>query len=171
MRALQREKTMTKLEIQESYGITPQTNLMAICQEVCECLGNGINNTADIFMYEIIGAETGHGTIRDFTIGSAGTGICQFDKLPFYDRQSRYEHKHIKKILEHFDIDMSSCTWEELELSPLKSILACRLYFKAYEEPIPADILNRAKQWKELYNTEDGDGTIEHYLDMNNILE
>jgi hypothetical protein len=66
---------------------------------------------------------------------------------------------------------MSSCTWEELELSPLKSILACRLYFKAFEEPIPADILNRAKQWKELYNTEDGDGTVEHYLKMNEISE
>jgi hypothetical protein len=147
---------MTRKEIQESYGIAPQTNLMAICQEVCECLGNGVNNTADIFVHEIMGVETGHGTIRDLTVGRAGTGVCQFDEMPFYDRQSRYEDRYIQKILEYFDIDMSSCTWEELELSPLKSALACRLYFKAYEEPIPADILSRAKQWKELYNTEDG---------------
>ncbi|MEA2098639.1 MAG: hypothetical protein U9P72_00755 [Campylobacterota bacterium] len=160
---------MTKLEIQESYGIRPQIDLWTICQEVCECLGNGVNNTADIFVHEIMGVETDHGTIRDLTVGRAGTGVCQFDEMPFYDRQSRYEEKHIKKILEHFDIDMSRCTWEELELSPLKSAIACRLYFKAYKEPIPADILNRAKQWKELYNTEDGDGdgTVEHYLEMN----
>ncbi len=167
MRALESKKAMHRLDIQESYGITTQTNLMDVCEEVCKCLGNGINNTADIFVYEIMGVETGRGTIRDLTVGRAGTGICQFDEIPFYDRQSRYEDRHIEKIIEYFDIDMSTCTWEELELSPLKSALACRLYFKAYEEPIPLDILNRAEQWKELYNTKDGDGTVKHYLEMN----
>jgi len=158
---------MTKLEIQESYGINENTNLFKICQEVCECLGNGINDTADIFVYEIIGVETGHGTIRDLTQGSAGTGICQFDEFPFYDIQSRYKQHHIDKIKESFDIDMSICTWEELELNPLKSILACRLFFKPYKEPIPKTIEDRASMWKKLYNTELGKGTIEHYLEMN----
>jgi hypothetical protein len=152
---------------QKSYGMDENTNLEEICKKVCICLGNGTNRTADKLLYEIMGVETGHGTIKDTTISSAGNGIFQHDRFPFEDNQSRYQLKYLQIIKEYFNIDMDIVKWEDLQTDILKGAIACRLHFKPFPEPIPKDIVGRARYWKRYYNTEAGKGTVHHYLEMN----
>ncbi|MCK5111062.1 MAG: hypothetical protein KAQ94_06030 [Arcobacteraceae bacterium] len=154
-------------DIQKSYGIDEDTNIEEICAKVCRVLGFGANECADIFVYRISKAESGAGTIIDGTPNGAGAGIFQFDKIPFYDNQSRYKTKHIEKVKYQLSIDVSETTWEELKIDILKGALACRLHFKPFKEEIPADMVGQGRYWKRHYNTEAGAGTVKHFLEMN----
>ena len=155
--------------IQKSYGINENTNLKNICHVVCKVLGNGANDCVDTFMHRIMGAETGHGTIKDTTVKAAGNGIFQHDRLPFEDNQSRYKQRHIDKVILSLDINISRVKWEELEKDIQKGALACRLHFKPFSEPIPGDIVGQAQYWKRYYNTEAGQGSVKHFLEMNDF--
>lgn len=154
-------------EIQKSYGISESTDIPMICKAVCNALGNGSNDVANEFIYRIAKAETGAGTIKDTTINSAGNGLYQFDKLPFYDNVSRYTQRDIDKCIKYLSIDPTKTTWEELQTNILKGTIACRLHFKPYREEIPKDIVGQAKYWKRYYNTLAGKGSVKHFLEMN----
>ena len=154
-------------DIQKSYAIKESTNILAICERVCNCLGYGANGRADIFVYEIAKAESGAGTIKDGTPNGAGAGIFQHDEIPFYDNQSRYEQRHIIKVIDSFNINMRKVSWEDLLTDIEAGAIATRLHFKPFKEEIPEDIVGRGQYWKKYYNTEAGKGTVKHYLEMN----
>jgi len=46
----------------------------------------------------------------------------------------------------------------------------CRLVYRRNKNPIPKadNILEQAKYWKSVYNTELGKGTVKHFMEMNN---
>lgn len=52
------------------------------------------------------------------------------------------------------------------------SIMACRLQYARFEEPIPDknDIKGLAKYWKKYWNTDNGAGTVEKFIDNYNKL-
>jgi hypothetical protein len=133
---------------------------------VCDCLGYGINHTAHLLIVETATTETGLGRIKDTTLG-AGMGICQFDKMPFYDIRKR-SAKYKEKIYEELGVDIDLVEWEHLRYNSFLSLLFCRLFYKPIPKQIPDDIKERAIYWKKYYNTELGKGTAEHYLRMNN---
>jgi len=146
------------------YGLV--CDLKHIAVEVCQCLGNGANQTAVKLLIETAGAETGKGTIKDNTI-EAGMGITQFDWIGFKDVLDRTREKDRDKILEYFDIDIDWIKWEDLRYNPLLAMIFTRLKYKLIPEAIPNALEARAKYWKKYYNTEAGKGTPEHYLKMN----
>lgn len=148
------------------YGLTRKTDLREIAFEVCECLGHGLHNSAFNLLLETAGAETHRGQIRDRTEG-AGTGLTQFDKLPFYDTKARVSQKDKERVKEYFDIDVDSIEWQDLRYNPLLALLFARLKYKKIPQAVPITIRERAEYWKQHYNSYLGKGTVNHYIKAN----
>lgn len=153
-----------------NYGYVPtKDELMNQAKKICDCLGYGINLKAHILILGTACVETGLGTVKDRT-KYAGIGICQFDNCepyyPFNDLKKR-SMKHRDLILDKLGVDIELVEWEHLRFNTFLSLLFCRLHYLPLRENIPETVQGRAKYWKKYYNTEDGDGTVEHYLEMN----
>ena len=83
--------------------------------------------------------------------------------------------KNIKIIERHMQqnykpfFEVANLKIEDLK-SPIVSAVIARLYIGLTEEPIPDTMKGRAEYWKKYYNTVDGKGTIEDYINKNSIL-
>lgn len=157
-----------------NYGITNPKRIDEDAQIICDCIGHGKYGTAKEMIIETAIAETGLGQIEDKTTG-AGMGITQFDEFPFNDIRNRCI-KLKDKIYKELKIDISLVEWDDLRYNQFLALLFTRLLYwlasrkvdgKYVSIPIPATIEERAEYWKEFYNTKDGKGTVEHYLEMN----
>lgn len=148
------------------YGLCKGIDIDVIAQEVCECLGHGIFENAHLLILETAGAETHRGYIEDKTT-YAGMGLCQFDKMPFYDVKSRTSDKTKRRVYEYFGVDISLVEWEDLRYNPFLSLLFCRLKYLLVPAPIPQTFEERAAYWKKWYNSELGKGTVAHYIKAN----
>ena len=143
-----------------NYGWTK--NIKEQTLQIVEVLGGG--DDAYNLVLETATAETALGKITDKTL-YAGMGICQFDKVPFQrvkDKSMRFRNLILRKL----GVDIKLVQWEHLRYNTFLSLLFCRLYYMAVQEPIPSTIEDRAKYWKKYYNSYLGKGTPEHYLKM-----
>lgn len=148
-----------------NYGVINLIRINEDAQMICDCIGHGKFGTAKEMIIETAIAETGLGQIEDKTVG-AGMGITQFDDKPFQDIRDR-SIKLRPKILKELHIDISLVEWDDLRYNQFLALLFTRLHYWLKGDPIPATIEERAKYWKLHYNTKDGKGTVEHYLEMN----
>lgn len=148
------------------YGLTIGQDLNLIAKEVCECLGNGAYDNAHLLILETAGAETHQGLIEDKTT-YAGMGLCQFDKMPFYDVKNRTNNKTKEKIKHYFGVEIDLVEWEHLRYNPFLSLLFCRMKYILVSAAIPFTQEERAAYWKKWYNSEEGKGTVTHYMQAN----
>ena len=148
-----------------NYGFVELKHIKEKAQKICDCIGHGLHGVAVEMIIETAIAETGLGQIEDKTAG-AGMGITQFDKLPFDDIRNRSKRLQ-PKILKELKIDISLVEWDDLRYNQFLALLFTRLHYWLKGDPIPATIEERAKYWKQHYNTVQGKGTVEHYLEMN----
>ena len=148
-----------------NYGVINLKRIDEDAQMICDCIGHGKYETAKLMIFETAIAETGLGQIEDKTIG-AGMGLTQFDEMPFNDIRNRCL-KLKPQIQKDLKIDISLVEWDDLRYNQFLSLLFTRLHYWLKGDPIPATIEERAKYWKQHYNTVQGKGTVEHYLEMN----
>lgn len=146
--------------MKNNFGWISEANLKAQAKVIVMCLGGG--DDAYRLILETAGVESKFGTVRDRTI-NAGIGVCQFDKIPFYDRKPKMM-KYRDRILTDLGVDLNLIKWEHLRYDSFVSLIMCRLYYKIIQEPLPIDLEGRAKYWKKYYNTRAGKGTVEHYI-------
>lgn len=144
------------------YGLVKKEHAIDIVDAVVKVLGGDEN--AKLLLLETAQQETHMGAYKDKTDYAAGTGVCQFDEMPYYDVIRRTRNKHLHAIKEEFDIEMTEVKWRELEHNPLLSFIACRLKYILIPEAIPKTVKGRAAYWKEHYNTVAGKGTEEEYI-------
>jgi len=142
-----------------NFGWIDSRNLKLQAQAVVDCLGGG--DDAYRLILETAGVESQFGTIKDRTKG-AGIGICQFDRIPFYDRKPKML-KYRDKVLQDLGVDLFLVEWEHLRYDSFVSLIMCRLYYLIIKEPLPNDLIGRARYWKKYYNTSAGKGTFSHY--------
>lgn len=148
-----------------NYGVINLKRIDEDAQMICDCIGHGKFGTAKEMIIETAIAETGLGQIEDKTVG-AGMGLTQFDEMPFNDIKTR-TMKLRPQIQKDLKVDISLVNWDDLRFNPFLSLLFTRLHYWLKGDPIPATIEERAKYWKLHYNTVQGKGTVEHYLEMN----
>ncbi len=148
------------------YGLTRTSQVFEMVDDVVEALkGNNedIKTTKELIV-STIGQETHLGTFKDKTKYKYGTGLSQIDSgIPFEDiikRSSKY-HEVIEK---RFNIDLKAVKHRELELSPLLSIILCRLKYKLVPKKIPKDIDGQWKYYKKYYNSYLGKAKREEYI-------
>lgn len=103
-------------------------------------------------------------------------GIWQMDRLAFADTLDTSSHPALVNkfaaIEESFGIDWRQVVWEDL-LRPLYSGLAARLFLSniAATIPLAGNTEEQAAYWKTHYNTEQGAGTQERFIDDVMTLE
>ena len=103
-------------------------------------------------------------------------GIWQVDQVAFEDTQDTSSHPALinkyAAIEKDFGINWSQVAWEELQ-KPFFSGLAARLYLSNIPNTIPlaGDIAGQAAYWKTYYNTGEGAGTQERFIDDVSSLE
>ena len=148
-----------------NYGYVTDELAIEMANKICDCIGHGKYGTAVHMIIETAVAETGLGRIEDKT-DEAGMGITQFDKIPFADIRDRCI-KLKPQIEKDLGVDITKVNWDDLRYNIFLSLLFARLLYWLKGEPIPKTIEERAAYWKFHYNTKSGQGTVEHYLEMN----
>ena len=148
------------------YGLLTKKQLDQIILSVCDVLGNGSNNNAHLLLSETANAETSYGDTPD-TSWSVGVGIMQFDKIGFDDTRDRTSQSKKDLIKKVYSIDIDKLELNDLRYNPLLSVIFTRLFYLLRSGSIPTDIIGRANYWKKYYNSIEGAGTIEHYLEAN----
>lgn len=146
------------------YGVLCNSQIFNTCHKVCRQLGMGKHKKAPELLLETIAAETQMGTYPDTTKNS-GHGLTQFDQIGFDDVVTRTRNKDKEIVKRIFGYDLDEIAIRDLDENPELAIIMCRLKYKLRPEPIPEDVVSRAAYWKRFYNSSEGKGTIEHYLD------
>ena len=145
------------------YGLLNEEHFKDCVKAVCDCLGYGAFNNANILLTETAIAETDLGLTKDSTILNIGVGIMQFDKIGFNDVKER-GIRYREQILDYLKIDIDKVELNYLAYNPYLSVLFARIKYKLIPDPIPKTLEGRAKYWKKYYNSSAGKGTAEHYI-------
>lgn len=148
------------------YGLTRQSQIFEMIEDVCNDLkgqGEDIKATIEL-MISTIGQETHLGEYKDPTRYAHGTGLAQIDpSIPFDDIVNRSTRFH-KLILQKYNIDIKSLKHRDLEVSPLLSIILCRLKYKLVPAAIPSDSVGQWLYYKKWYNSYLGKATSEEFF-------
>jgi hypothetical protein len=148
------------------YGLSSARQIKELSELVCDVIGHGANNNAVDLLVETCGAETLLGTGRDHTVYNAGAGCAQVDEGTFLWLQEKYGDSSISKKLKlSLNVELANVQYNELDYSPLLCIVFARLRYWTIPQAIPLSIAQRAQYWKEHYNTSEGKGTPEEYLE------
>jgi len=146
------------------YGLVALAQVKHFAQAVCDVLGKGEQNAAVWLLCETVAAETQYGTYKDPTPNGAGRGLGQIDKVPFEDVKARASRADVDALKAAFDIDIKMIEWDDLNFSPLLSMIFTRLHYKLRPGAIPQTLKGRAEYWKKYYNTVLGKGTVDQYI-------
>ena len=118
-------------------------------------------------MYRIACVESNFGNDANTYRDNYHGGIWQVDEIGFKDTQDVASHNKLterfKQIQNAAGINWQSVTWEDLR-KPIYSGIAARLFLLNNPTVIPTTVRGQARYWKEYYNTEKGEGTVENFI-------
>lgn len=148
------------------YGLTRRNQLREMMVDACKTLKSNREDLKStlILMLATCYQETHLGEYRDLTRYGAGTGVMQFDKMPYEDIKNRSK-RYYEICLKEFNIDIDKMDYRELELSPLASIVMARIKYKLVPYAIPKwdDFEGIWGYYKKWYNSRLGKATIEEF--------
>ena len=148
------------------YGVSDKKNIKDLASKVCSAIGHGSNGFAVEMLVETCAAETLLAAVKDTTLYYAGAGVAQVDEGTFNWLKEKYQsHKLARSIKKKLGVELSKVSYNELDFSPIISLIFARLRYWAVPEAIPVTIEERAKYWKKHYNTSKGKGSPEEYLE------
>lgn len=142
-------------------GISGDMQLKVYIALITKILGNGKNKVVDLFIQEIINAETQNGYFPDNAL-EYGEGIGQFDRIAFDDVKTRTRSRN-KKKLKFIGIDVDNARYEDLRGNALLSIAFMRLKLLLVTAQIPIGKTERFKYYKRWYNSSTGKSNIAHW--------
>lgn len=146
-----------------NYGLENEEQAVDIATKVVSTFGGGFKVVQALI--GICCVETHLGQYPDRHPNKWGVGITQFDRIGFEDVKRRTRKKDRLKLLQFHGYDLENVQLEDLAADPELAICFARLKYKLRPELIPSTILGQAKYWKKFYNSLEGDGTTEHYLE------
>ena len=106
------------------YGLSGELALNEAINKVIDTIPSKNDKALYRLMYATIEQETLAGRLLDKTEFSAGSGLCQFDKIGFEDTKARCPLKIKNIVKEKLGIDISKCTYDMLEYNAFLSILS-----------------------------------------------
>ena len=152
-----------------------------VTQRAVELVSFGDENAVE-FLMEISKVESKYGTDpRTFQSDRISKGIFQIDPVALEEVQRRLDpnadvganiRRYNEQLIESYNIDLSKITSDDLD-KPLISAAVARAYLLSVPEALPkAGYDNRearARYWKTYYNTSEGAGTVDYYLNSTRI--
>ena len=151
------------------------TQIKSLIQSTCEGMGDKFaSEDAITFIHEIGAVESGYKYLRQLGDGPARS-FWQVEPLSAIDNLEHYL-KHRKSLmgecaeaslvdLKHWQNNNDKLWADILEKNISAAIVHCRLKLWRIPKSLPNTLEGRAKQWKKYYNTEQGKGTEEKYID------
>ena len=122
-------------------------------------------------VYLLVGTCAAESQLAEFVkqIGGPALGIYQMEPKTYYDiidNYIQYDHSLTIKI---FDTEGVISPAETLIYDLKLSTIFARLQYARFKEPLPAwnNFSDQAVYWKKYYNTAQGKGTVEKYLNAN----
>lgn len=146
------------------YGLVNPAQVHLFVVAVCNVLGTGSTGMAARMLLETAAQETHVGRYRDPTPLGAGRGLFQCDRIAFVDVRQRARIADIEAVRNAWGFDIRAVGHEQLDSSPLLAAVFARLFYKLIPDVFPVDLAGRAAYWKRFYNTADGRGTVEEYM-------
>jgi len=148
------------------YGLANKNQLVAFAKRVCDVIGHGKNNRAVPLLLETCAAETLLAQARDKTLYGAGAGVAQVDEGTFDWLKAKYSQSAIaKRLFEQLNVNLSEVSYNELDYSPLLSLIFCRLRYWTVTDLIPDSVEARGEYWKRWYNSSEGKGSAQEYIE------
>ena len=115
--------------------------------------------------------QLGDGPARSFWQVEPGMTCCM-DICINYLRYRKKLVKVVSDILyldEKYILEPKEEEWSDiLECNIAAAIVMCRLKYRRVPKPIPKDLNNQAKYWKDFYNSYLGAGTPEKFIEVVN---
>tara|TARA_R100000458_G_scaffold27757_1_gene25358 strand:+ start:5060 stop:5524 length:465 start_codon:yes stop_codon:yes gene_type:complete len=131
-----------------------------------------LSPAAEELIYMTGMAESGYKALKGYTKGNPALSFWQIEPATAEDILENFASFRpvIKDRLARLGL-----VWENrMDSSYLKynmalAIAMCRLKYWRCSDPLPmpGDIEGMAKYWKKVYNTEEGKGTIKHFIEAN----
>lgn len=145
------------------YGLKNKPEISVMARKVVAVFGGGYNATRALI--EIAAVETLSGEWPDSHPDRLGVGLTQFDQIGFDDVQQRTRPKNKKRLLDMLGYNLDALKLADLAYDPLLALVMTRLKYMLISEEIPDSVEGRARYWKKHYNTEDGKGTVQEYIE------
>jgi hypothetical protein len=162
---LQIEDEKKKINLYEPRAIGKST-----VEESIKAVTFGDENAAN-FLYRIAKAESDFGTDKN-TFKVSSSNIMQVEKTGAYNEIMRRldpnadvganVRRYNEKLKNELGLDLTKMSYEDLE-KPIVSIAFARAYLLTVDEPIPTNIKEQGKYWKQYYNTSAGKGTARRF--------
>tara|TARA_B100001250_G_scaffold414497_1_gene453257 strand:+ start:1390 stop:1857 length:468 start_codon:yes stop_codon:yes gene_type:complete len=121
-------------------------------------------------------AESGYRALKGYGDGNPAIGFFQIEPATLHDMIDNYI-----KYRSHYEIaliDLGMKLNKEDLLISVKSNIAvqaalCRLHYRRDRHAIPSwdDLESQGKYWKRVYNTNEGRGTVKHFIEVNEKIE
>lgn len=123
------------------------------------------NDAENLLLGTAIHESGGLKAIRQSGSGPA-LSYYQMEPATLYDLYENFlkYRPELRDRIDQFQIKSFSMV-ENLTLNPAYATAAARLQYYRVREAIPEDLKGQAAYWKKYWNTENGKGTIEQYID------
>lgn len=79
--------------------------------------------------------------------------------------QRRARPRDVDAVKASFGVDVGLVRHDDLDFSPLLSMVWCRLFYKLIPDVFPSTVEGRAAYWKRFYNTVSGSGSVDDYIE------
>lgn len=145
------------------YGLVDDNHAVELVRKVVATFGGGFKCVQALIGIACV--ETDLGRYPDKHPEKWGVGLTQFDQIGFDDVVKRTRKKDRIKLKQRHGYDLDNIVITDLMEDPELAFCMARLKYKLRPEAIPMDLLGQAKYWKRFYNTEAGEGKVEHYLE------
>ncbi|XP_038053042.1 uncharacterized protein LOC119725635 [Patiria miniata] len=148
----------------------------ACMTEIAKIMQNVIGRDISTFIRRIGYVESQFGAHGNTYRENYHGGIWQLDEDGFLETQAIGSHSYLQGKLDFIKttlgIDWLKVTWQDMR-KPLYSAIASLLYLGNISPIIPpdSDINGQAQYWKDHYNTQSGEGTVQHFTDNVQLLE
>jgi len=151
------------------------TQIKSLIKSTCEGMGDKFASEDAITLIHETGlVESGYKYLRQLGDGPAKS-FWQIEPLSAVDNLQHYL-KHRKSLmlrcamvsmidLKHWQNNDERLWANILEKNTAAGIVHCRIKYWRVPKPMPNTLEGRAKYWKKYYNTDQGKGTEEKYID------
>jgi len=152
------------------------TQIKSLIKSTCEGMGDKFASEDAITLIHETGlVESGYKYLRQLGDGPAKS-FWQIEPLSAVDNLQHYL-KHRKSLmlrcamvsmidLKHWQNNDERLWANILEKNIAAGIVHCRIKYWRVPKPMPNTLEGRAKYWKKYYNTDQGKGTEEKYIDI-----
>ena len=119
-------------------------------------------------------AESGYRALKGYGEGNPAIGFWQIEPATMNDMMKNYIHyrSHYKKKLISLGMNFEKDTILSVMSNMAVQAALCRLHYRRDKDPLPSwnDLEGQARYWKRVYNTFEGRGTVEHFIEANSDL-